>query len=110
MSTHHSHALMGDPAIPSMRRVFIAIVICSAVLSVLFFLSWLYFWSAVTSQLNEKESGNQSFSIDRVRSYENSLLHSLRWKDKSKGQVQIPIEDAMSLVVQSYSGTAHHVK
>jgi hypothetical protein len=40
--------------------------------------------------------------LSELRAYEGEMATTLKWVDKEKGVVQIPIDVAMDLVVKSY--------
>ena len=60
--------------------------------------------SLLSSDQNEKQdTAKQHVNIQELDRESYLLLHSLKWRDKANGQVQIPIDMAMKHVIKTYN-------
>jgi len=102
MSDHHDGVVefQDEPNVGVSSWVLVLTFIC---LSVIVWGGLIYYRSAQSDALDQRElNGKQTVELQKLRQYEADSLQSLRWVDKSKGQVQIPIDLAMELVRQRY--------
>lgn len=101
MSDHHDVVEFQDePNVGVSSWVIILTFIC---LSIIVGSGLIYYRTAQSDALNQRElDGKQTVELQKLRQYEADSLQSLRWVDKSKGHVQIPIDLAMELVRQRY--------
>lgn len=101
MSDHHGVVEFQDePNVGASSWVIVGTFIC---LIIIVWGGLVYYRSAQSEALDQRElNGQQTVELQKLRQYEADSLQALRWIDKSKGQVQIPIDLAMELVRQSY--------
>jgi len=101
MSDHHGVVEFQDePNVGVSSWVIILTFIC---LTVIVGAGLVYYRAAQSDALNQRElNGKQTAELQKLMQYEAEALHTLRWVDKSKGRVQIPIDLAMELVRQRY--------
>ncbi len=58
--------------------------------------------ATLSTALNTSQITPKSTELKLLQSYEFEKLNSLKWKNKEKGMVQIPVNLAMDLVVKDY--------
>ena len=82
------------------------LVVFMVFIIVVFVGSVFYFYGTQTVELNFKEAdyvSKQMTEIQLLKDQENKDLNTLKWKNKSKGRVQIPINDAIDVIVKRYN-------
>lgn len=63
----------------------------------------LYYMASSSDTVRGREAvGGIGAELSELRAYEGEMATTLKWVDKEKGVVQIPIDVAMDLVVKSY--------
>ena len=83
-------------------RLWFTVIFTSFFIVVVFVVGFFFFKSTISMELNLKDDTDTSLEIKRLRQYEQDSLHQLKWKSKSKGTVQIPIDLAIDNVVEDY--------
>lgn len=101
MSDHHSVVEFQDE--PNTGLSWVVIVLTVVFLTLIVLGGLVFYRGAQSDALNTRELlGQPTAELRSLRQTEAEALQSLRWIDKSKGSVQIPIEMAMDSVRQHY--------
>ncbi len=101
MSDHHAVVEFQDE--PNLSVSWWVIVLTVIFLVIIVFSGLVYYRSVQSKALNLRElQGQPSAELKALRHHEATSLNTLKWVDKTKGQVQIPIGRAMELVRQDY--------
>ncbi|NBV82573.1 hypothetical protein EBR57_00395 [bacterium] len=88
---------------PYSTAIWLSIGITTVVLVVICYFSSMYYQaSASDAMVGREEGGRVGYDLAELRAYENEMATALKWVDKEKGVVQIPMDVAMDLVVKSY--------
>jgi hypothetical protein len=102
MSDHHDGVVEFQDE-PNIGVSSVVIVLTFVFLVLIVWGGLIYYRSAQSDALNQRElDGKPTAELRQLRQSEAASLVSLRWIDKSKGRVQIPIALAMDLVRQRY--------
>lgn len=101
MSDHHAVVEFQDE--PNLTLSSWVIVLTGVFLIVTLWSGLVYYKSTQSDAMNLRErQGKPTEELKALRHYEATSLQSLRWIDKNKGQIQIPIGLAMDVVRQNY--------
>ncbi len=101
MSDHHAVVEFQDE--PNLGLSWLVIVLTVVFLIIIVWSGLVYYRSTQSDALNLRETqGMPTAELKELRHHEATSLQSLRWVDKTKGQIQIPITMAMDLVLQNY--------
>lgn len=93
--------LQFEPQEPNANRVNILLILTMVGVGVLFVWS-VYFFKSFMSQALVKSDNVYHYKITEMKSQQDKELSTLKWLDKTKGTVQIPIDLAMKLTVKEY--------
>lgn len=93
-----------DRESPSSNIVIIAVLFSCVFIALVTFVSYYLYISLVSVDQDKKqvESGRNVYILDLEKSYQKSLS-TLKWKDKDKDVIQIPIDMAIDHVIKDYS-------
>ena len=101
MSDHH--AVVEFQNEPNLTLSWWVVVLTVVFLVIIVWSGLVYYRSTQSEALNLRErQGKPTAELKDLRHYEATSLQSLRWIDKNKGQIQIPIGLAMDVVRQNY--------
>jgi len=88
---------------PNSIRIWLSMGLTAIVLIVICYFGSLYYMASASDTMRGRESaGGIGAELAALREYEGDMATTLKWIDKDKGVVQIPIDVAMDLVVKSY--------
>ncbi|NQY73689.1 MAG: hypothetical protein HRT90_02900 [Candidatus Margulisbacteria bacterium] len=90
------------PSEPKLLPIALTILVTVFIIVLFFGYSAYYFSGKASEELNSKEITEKSTDLTQLRVYEDELLNQLKWRDKSKGLVKIPITMAMEKIVEKY--------
>ena len=92
-----------DQSEPNVPVVSLAIVLTGIFLIAIFVWGIYYYKSALSSALHQQEMGPTMAWADNYRAKQSKELNSLKWVNKSKNIVKVPIDVAMDLTVKDYN-------
>lgn len=79
-------------------------ILALTILLVLSFIStWFFYRSRSSQELNLKEQTPVPIALQQLRNYEQQELNSVKWLNQNEDKIQIPIQQAMELVIRDYS-------
>lgn len=98
-----SGAITTEQGEPSVGPLWVTALLTVLLLVVAMGGSYLMFNTTVSMELNEKEKNPIPLAVLKLRTYESEALNTLKWINKSRGEVQIPLSLAQDLVVKAYA-------
>jgi len=88
---------------PHSVAIWLSVGITTVVLIVICYFSAMYYQASASDAMGvREESGHLGGELAELRAYEDEMTTALKWIDKEKGVVQVPMDVAMDLVVKSY--------
>lgn len=88
---------------PNSIGIWLSMGLTTITLIVICYFGSLYYRASASDAMGGREStGGMGAELAELRAYEAEMAGTLKWVDKDKGVVQIPIDVAMDLVVKSY--------
>jgi hypothetical protein len=88
---------------PNSAGIWLSMGLTTIVLITIVYFGSLYYRASASTALDRREEmGGIGSDLAALHAYENEMATTLKWIDKDKGIVQIPIDVAMDLVVKSY--------
>lgn len=89
---------------PNSKLVLYSILVTAILLAIMIVVGFIFFKSELSiSQNRKQDNANRHPYIVNIEKEAIKNLSSLKWMNKSKGQVQIPIELAKHVVIKNYN-------
>ncbi|RAP32752.1 hypothetical protein DID75_04105 [Candidatus Marinamargulisbacteria bacterium SCGC AG-410-N11] len=98
----HDGTINHDQSEPKTFILGINIVFLIIILIITFIVFGMFFNSLKNIEQNKKQNIGPNKELTKLKNYENKELSTLKWLDKKKGKVQIPIDLAIKNVAKTY--------
>ncbi|NBV41704.1 hypothetical protein EBR96_02910 [bacterium] len=100
--SEHVHEFVNEPY---SGRIWASIALLTVTLIATVYFGSVHYQSlASMAKDHREENGGVGQELAELHHFENVSLSATRWVNKEKGIVQIPINDAMDIVVKEYTG------
>ncbi|RAP33924.1 hypothetical protein DID77_02385 [Candidatus Marinamargulisbacteria bacterium SCGC AG-439-L15] len=97
-----NNVIQHDQTEPKALGINIFLIVTIILLFGIFIWCVYFYKSILTKELAIKENTQVDQNLKKLRDYESRQLSRLRWINKEKQQVQVPIKTAMDLVIKDY--------
>ena len=98
----HSTTINHDQSEPNAFGAGFWTILFSVLLGVIMFAANVLYKSTIDTALTKAQDTPANKQLVKLRVYEAEQLNTLKWRNKSTGAVQIPIDMAMTAVVNEY--------
>ena len=92
-----------DKTEPANSLVGISVFVTTILITIILIASYFVFVSLLSIDQNEKYKYSDTNKIDALNQQYQQNLNALKWVDKKKNIVKIPVKDAMNYVVKMYN-------
>tara|TARA_A100001011_G_C13638850_1_gene566933 strand:+ start:235 stop:531 length:297 start_codon:yes stop_codon:yes gene_type:complete len=92
-----------DTSQPNIFLVNLGLILSCVLIGIIFIWCFYYYKAAISVEKNQKELTDKPLSRQELEVYEEETLNTLKWKDKEKGTVQVPLSEARRLILKKYN-------
>jgi len=101
--SHSTGQILHDQSEPATDLISFYIIITGIVIAASFIGCWGYYRTILSQTETQKELSSETKQLNATILDAQEKLNTLKWIDKSKGKVQLPISDAINSLVESHT-------
>ena len=88
---------------PNNLVILIGVIVSCVFIVVSIIGCYLFYRGTQNTELDRKESSSSYLPLKQLRAYEHEELHTLKWINKDRNNVQIPIDMAIQNIIRRYN-------
>lgn len=100
MSSLHSHEIHHDTNMPDQSMIWLSYFAASLFVIGSFVFIFYFYQTTRSNEQAKKEWYGSYVPLEQLHLYESEQLHTYQWIDQAKGIVKVPIDIAMTALIQ----------